>query len=105
VSSLPRVHYHMSTRGAADSSVTTSGDFDRLSAQYNSTATPTGPAKSNVTQGSVTCPAENDQFRANNTLPPTPDESVCNCIDQNAFTCRVLQTTADEPNKVGALIE
>lgn len=89
----------------ADNSVTTSDDFNRLAAEYNSTATPTGPAKSNTTQGSIQCPAENDQFRANNTLPPTPDESVCNCIDQHAFTCRVLDTTANEPTKVGALIE
>lgn len=89
----------------ADGSVTTSDDFTRLAAYYNNITTPTGPAQSSATQGRIDCPAEDGQFMANNTLPPTPDESVCNCVDQNAFACRVLDSTANDPAKVGELIK
>lgn len=86
-------------------SVTTSDDFSRLAAYYNNITTPTGPAQSSVTQGRIDCPAENAQFRANNTLPPTPDESACNCVDQNAFACKVIPATAQNPAKIGELIK
>lgn len=97
--------YGMVTFSGNGQTVQTSGDFERLAAEYNSTTTPTGPAKSTATQGRIDCPAEDGNFLANNTLPPTPDASVCNCINQNAFACRVKDSTADEPAKVGALID
>ncbi|KAK1922373.1 Glucanosyltransferase-domain-containing protein [Papiliotrema laurentii] len=97
--------YGMVTFSGNGQSVQTSDDFRRLAAEYNSTATPTGPARSSASQGRIDCPPENSSFLANNTLPPTPDEQVCNCIDQNAFACKVKNSTANQPAVVGSLLD
>ena len=85
--------------------VQTSDDFTRLAKMYTNVSLPTNPAQSSVQAGTIACPAENSTFLASSTLPPTPDESVCNCINENSFSCRVLQSTADEPAIVGSLTE
>ena len=51
------------------------------------------------------CPAVNGSILASTDLPPTPDEAVCNCINQNAFACRLRAETASNPSVVGALTE
>lgn len=93
--------------GTDGQTVTTSDDFTRLADQLgNVTSTPNTPAQSSVTVTQGTCPAsENSTFQASSTLPDTPDESVCDCIYQNAFTCVVKATTASQPAIVGALID
>lgn len=85
--------------------VSTTADFDRLSAEYNSTTGPNSPAQSSQSQATTACPAVNGSLLASTELPPTPDESVCNCINQNAFACRVRPETAQNPNIVGQLTE
>lgn len=88
-------------------SVTTSDDFTRLAAQLsNVTSTPNTPAQSSVTVTQGECPStENSTFQASNTLPGTPDETVCNCLYDNSFSCVVESATAQSPAKMGALLE
>ena len=86
-------------------SVEVSDDFTRLSAQYNGTTGPNSPAQSSQTFTSTDCPAINGSLLASTTLPPTPDEAVCNCLLQNALSCRVTPATSNEPNIVGQLTE
>ena len=98
--------YGMTTISADGSSVQTSDDFTRLAAEYNSTTPPNTPTQSAAPAAStIGCPAENDTLLASSTLPPTPDESVCNCINENAFACLLKQASANEPIIVGSLTE
>ncbi|WRT68843.1 uncharacterized protein IL334_005824 [Kwoniella shivajii] len=96
--------YGMVTFSADGNTVTTSDDFTRLSTQYNATAPPNSPAQSSVTAGQTDCPSESATFIASNTLPPTPNEDVCNCINQKSLACLVLQKTANSPTIVGDLL-
>jgi hypothetical protein len=88
-------------------SVETSDDFTRLAAQLsNITSTPNTPAQSSVTVTDGVCPTvENSTFQASTTLPPTPNEAVCNCVYSNSLTCVVKESTASQPIIVGALLE
>ncbi|EIW66984.1 1,3-beta-glucanosyltransferase [Tremella mesenterica] len=87
-------------------SVTTSDDFTRLSAQYNNTKPPTSITKSSAPAvTTISCPSENSTLLASSTLPPTPDEAVCDCLNANAFACLVKQSSANSPTIVGALID
>lgn len=97
---------HLQRRCADDDdSVETSADFDRLSAEYNRTTGPNSPAQSSQSQMTTDCPAINGSLLASTDLPPTPDEAVCNCINQNAFACRVRPETAASPAIIGSLTE
>nr|ADE10078.1 glyco hydro 72 [Tremella fuciformis] len=98
--------YGMITISADGNSVQTSDDFTRLAAEYNSTTPPNTPTQSAAPAAStIGCPAENDTLLASSTLPPTPDESVCNCINENAFACLLKQSSANEPIIVGSLTD
>lgn len=100
--------YGMVTFGGSNGqTVQTSSDFNLLAAQLkNVTSTPNTPAQSTLTVTDGTCPtAENATFQASTTLPPTPDESVCNCIYKNALSCVVNAATANQPIIVGALLD
>lgn len=87
------------------SSVTVSDDFTRLATQYNSSSPPNSPAKSSVTANKTDCPAESSSLLASSTLPPTPDERFCNCINENSLSCIVKQSSANSPEIVGALLD
>lgn len=93
--------------GSDGQTVQTTDDFTRLAAQLkNVTSPPNTPAQSTLTVTDGTCPtAENATFQASTTLPPTPDESVCNCVYQNALSCVVNAATARQPIVVGALLD
>lgn len=57
-----------------------------------------------MTQG--VCPAaENATFQASETLPPTPNDAVCDCLYDKSFSCVVAAETANKPDIVGALTE
>ncbi|WWC64243.1 uncharacterized protein I303_106852 [Kwoniella dejecticola CBS 10117] len=96
--------YGMVTFSADGNSVTTSDDFTRLSTQYNATDPPNSPAQSSVTAGQTTCPNESASLVASNTLPPTPNQGVCDCINQKALSCLVTSSTANSPTIVGDLL-
>ncbi|KAK8843496.1 hypothetical protein IAR55_007156 [Kwoniella newhampshirensis] len=97
--------YGMVTFSADGNTVTTSQDFTRLATQYNATNPANAPVKSSVTAGQLDCPPEGASLLASSNLPPTPDESVCNCVNQNALACHVLQSTANEPTVLGSLLD
>ncbi|ORY25518.1 putative 1,3-beta-glucanosyltransferase [Naematelia encephala] len=97
--------YGMVTFSDDGSSVVVSDDFTRLSAEYNSTNGPNSPAQSASSDTTGTCPGINATLLASTTLPPTPDESVCNCVNQNALACRIIPATANQPAVVGSLTD
>ncbi|BEI87921.1 uncharacterized protein CcaverHIS019_0106390 [Cutaneotrichosporon cavernicola] len=84
--------------------VTTNSDFTRLSAQYGNATGPNSPAMSSQQNTAATCPQESASLLATTNLPPTPNPDVCNCLDNSAFSCLVNNATANDPVKVGALI-
>ncbi|WVR09251.1 hypothetical protein IAU60_006316 [Kwoniella sp. DSM 27419] len=96
--------YGMVTISADGNSVNTSDDFTRLGAQYNATNPPNSPAKSSVTAGTSTCPDESAALIASTNLPPTPNEAVCNCVNQKSLACKVTQASANSPTIVGDLL-
>jgi len=97
--------YGMVTFSADGNSVEVSSDFTRLSAEYNGTTGPNSPSQSSQTFTSTDCPAVNGSLLASTTLPPTPDEAVCNCLLQNALSCRVSIATSKQPTIVGSLTD
>ncbi|RSH78803.1 1,3-beta-glucanosyltransferase gas1 [Apiotrichum porosum] len=97
--------YGMVTFSSDGNTVTTSDDFTRLATQYNATSPPNSPAQSSVTATELTCPDESSSLLASTNLPPTPQESVCDCINSQALACRIIAATADSPNKIGALTD
>ncbi|KAL7421398.1 1,3-beta-glucanosyltransferase [Cryptotrichosporon argae] len=83
--------------------IITGTDFSLLSAQYNASTGPNSPSQSSSTVTTTSCPAENATLLASTTLPPTPDESVCICVNVNALACHVNWAAANSPDIVGEL--
>jgi hypothetical protein len=84
--------------------VTPNADFARLGAAYGNATGPNSPAQSAQQNTAATCPQESATLLATTELPPTPNPEVCNCLDKSAFACLVNDATANDPVKVGALI-
>ena len=64
--------------------VTTSTDFTLLKAQYGKVSPPNSPSQGSTSDSSYpTCPSQNDTFIASNTLPPTPNDAACKCLETN----------------------
>ncbi|ORX38966.1 putative 1,3-beta-glucanosyltransferase [Kockovaella imperatae] len=95
--------YGMVTFSSDGTQVDTTSDFERLAKQYGNVTLPTSPTQSNSQSSTLQCPAENSTLEASSDLPPTPDASVCNCLNQNAFSCRIIQSSANQPAIVGEL--
>jgi hypothetical protein len=62
------------------STVTTSTDYTRLAAQYSAVTPPNSPAKGSDSSYPA-CPSQNSTFLASSTLPPTPNDAACNCLE------------------------
>lgn len=72
--------------------VKTLSDFNNLKTQLGSIDPSYATANSASTSASVTtCPTVGSSWAANTVLPPTPDESVCNCMDKS-LTCVVADS-------------
>ena len=99
--------FGMVTISSDNKTVSTSSDFDRLQAQYNNVTFINSPSQSAAGQTQFpACPQPNSTFLASSTLPPTPNDSACQCLAQNAFTC--IFTGVNGPNvsaTVGALTD
>lgn len=64
--------------------VTLSDDFTRLKAQYGQASPPNSPSQSSTSDSSYpSCPSQNSTFLASSTLPPTPNDAACNCLQSN----------------------
>jgi 1,3-beta-glucanosyltransferase GAS1 len=78
------------------STVTTSQDFDNLKEQYNKVSPPTTPTKSNApAETYAACPAQSSDLLASTTLPPTPNDNACGCVE-SALSCVYKPTTNNE---------
>lgn len=92
--------------GANGATVDTSSDFTRLATQFNATNPPETPTKSSApSQSTIACPTQNSTWLASTSLPPTPNHDVCDCLNQNAFACRVRNQSANRPPVIGALLD
>lgn len=95
--------YGIITLSDDNTTVTTSAEFDNLAAQLANVTVATTPAQSSVSNAAApACPSDVAGFAASTTLPPTPDEAACNCLEANAFPC---VNTQELPVAVGELID
>jgi hypothetical protein len=84
--------------------VTTSDDFNTLKTEYGLVSFINSPSQSSVTAAAYpSCAASSDTFLASATLPPTPDEAACNCLE-NALSCRFTPATNNYTAVVGDLL-
>lgn len=99
-------NYGMITLSSDNSTVETTTDFTNLARQLSNVTLPTTPTQSNVTTAAApSCPGQSAAFNASSTLPPTPDETVCNCLMSKAFSCIRTDATAQEPVVIGELLD
>ncbi|QRV76455.1 beta-1,3-glucanosyltransferase [Ceratobasidium sp. AG-Ba] len=101
--------------GANNETVTTNADFTRLQNSYASASPSNSPSESSVTQLSFpSCPTQGDgttstgaatQWLGSTTLPPTPQQSVCDCLSDTAFSCTASRQAANSPLILGALLD
>ncbi|WVQ72162.1 hypothetical protein IAR50_001707 [Cryptococcus sp. DSM 104548] len=96
--------YGMVTISDDGKTITTTDDFTRLSTQYNATSPPNSPSASSDSS-TLTCPSESSTLLASSTLPPTPDESVCNCLEDKSFACHLTDAARNSPTIIGALLD
>lgn len=93
--------YGMVTISSDGSSVTTSDDFTRLQQQYTSVTLINSPAQSAAGSNTqATCPAATTAFLASTTLPPTPLDTVCQCLEKNAFSCVFSNTSSNNTSPI-----
>ncbi|KAH7311196.1 Glucanosyltransferase-domain-containing protein [Rhizoctonia solani] len=92
--------------GANNETVTTNADFTRLQNAYASATPSNSPPESSATQLPYSsCPATSDTWLASANLPPTPQQSVCDCLTTSAFSCTANQKTAQSPLILGSLLD
>lgn len=85
--------------------VTTGADFSNLAAQYGNITLSESPSKDSAGSTSFpSCSAPTSNFLASNTLPPTPNSGMCNCIDAT-FSCLFTPQTNNYTAIVGELLD
>lgn len=95
--------FGMVTVSADGNSITTSADWDALVTQYGGATGPNTPSQSSVAASTYgTCPSEST-FLGSNTLPPTPNEAACGCLE-SALSCQFTPATRNYSTVVGELI-
>jgi len=84
--------------------VTTGDDYGRLKTHYTQANGPNSPSQSDSAASTYpSCPSTNDTFVASTTLPPTPNENACNCL-QNNLSCKFTPQTTNYSAVVGELL-
>lgn len=92
------------TISADGSTVTTSTDFNNLVTEYNSITEINSPAQSAAAAAVYpSCPASSTTFDASTTLPPTPNDAACNCLENN-LSCQFAPITKNFTAIVGDLL-
>ena len=87
------------------STVTPNADFGRLQAQYGNVTFPTVPAKSSAgTTQFPSCPPNNSTWLASTTLPPTPNDNECQCLE-STLSCQFTPKTSNTSAIIGSLID
>jgi 1,3-beta-glucanosyltransferase GAS1 len=96
--------FGMVTISSDGKTVTTSPDFDALKTQYGQLSPPNSPSKSSAATTYPACPTTNTTFVASTSLPPTPNEAACNCLE-STLSCRFTPATANYTAVVGSLLD
>lgn len=93
--------------GSNNETVTTNADFTRLQNAYTSATPSNSPTESSATQLAYsTCPTESsDTWLASTSLPPTPQQSVCDCLTTSSFSCTATNQAAQSPLILGSLLD
>jgi hypothetical protein len=95
----------MVTISADGSTVTTSADYDRLQQQYSKVSFINSPAQSAAgTATYPSCPPATALFNVSDTIPSTPNDAACSCIEKN-LSCRFTPQTTNDTAIVGALLD
>ncbi|TFK93557.1 carbohydrate-binding module family 43 protein [Polyporus arcularius HHB13444] len=85
--------------------VTPNDDFGRLVDQYGKVTFPTVPSKSDAGAGQYpSCPPQNSTWLATNTLPPTPNDASCKCLE-STLSCLFTPKTTNTSAIVGSLLD
>jgi 1,3-beta-glucanosyltransferase GAS1 len=83
----PQGQFGMVNVSSDGSTITTGQDFANLASQLSAVSPPNSPSQS--TAGSTSypsCPTSNSTFAASTTLPPTPNDAACSCLE-NSLPC------------------
>ncbi|KAJ7440607.1 1,3-beta-glucanosyltransferase [Mycena latifolia] len=95
--------FGMATLSADNSTVSTNADFDNLVTQYGKVSFVNSPAQASVATATFgACPAEGTSLEAAAVLPPTPNESACDCV-QSKLSCLFTPATSDYTVVMGIL--
>lgn len=95
----------MVTVSSDGSSVTTSDDFTKLATEYGKVQFIDSPAQSSAVASSYpSCAAPSTSFLASNTLPQTPNEASCDCVEA-ALGCRFTPKSSNTTAIVGELLD
>ncbi|KAJ7102325.1 1,3-beta-glucanosyltransferase [Mycena belliarum] len=85
--------------------VTPNADFKNLASQYGMISFVNSPAKSSVAASSFpACPSANSSWAASDTLPPTPDNAACACLE-DALSCQFHTSSSNYSALVGTLTD
>ncbi|KAJ7042634.1 1,3-beta-glucanosyltransferase [Mycena alexandri] len=85
--------------------VTPNQDFNNLVSQYGEVSFVNSPSMSSASASSFpACPTTNSSWAASSTLPPTPNDAACACLE-NALSCQFQTTTSNYSALVGSLID
>jgi hypothetical protein len=84
--------------------VTTSDDYTRLKDEYGKVSFINSPSQSSAGTSYPACTAPSTDFLASNTLPPTPNESACECV-RSSFGCQFTPVTSNYSSIVGELLD
>jgi hypothetical protein len=100
----PQGQFGMVTISADGSTVTPGADFNTLQKQYSAVDFINSPAQSSVGPATYpSCPAANSTFNASDTLPPTPNDAACKCLE-NHLSCQFTPQTPNVTAIVGVLL-
>lgn len=99
--------YGLTTLSADGKTITINDDFTRLAAALNNITTSNTPTQANSPATSpATCPTEDGtNFFGSSTLPPTPNQAVCDCFSQKSFGCLFTPQTSNTSILVGQLLD
>jgi Glucanosyltransferase/X8 domain len=90
---------------ADGSSVMTGDDFNLLASQYGQVNPPNTPSQSAAGNTNYpTCPAQSATFLASSSLPPTPNDQSCQCLD-TTLSCLFTPQTDNYTDIVGELLD
>jgi len=82
--------------------VTTSTDFSNLKTQYGQISPPNSPSQSSESNTYPTCPTTNDTWAASTTLPPTPNDASCQCLE-NELSCRYTPASGENSTAIDVI--